>query len=134
MKNRNYVSINHPHIYVEKKSITLIKALLIGIISLGTVALYAQKGNLVLNHSFETLSGKVNSPGAILLADSISSSNNTTVDIFTKDACSKNYGVPENYMGSQQSKDGNNYAGFIAYYGDETGFFNVMPGYQKNSW
>jgi outer membrane protein OmpA-like peptidoglycan-associated protein len=102
-------------------------------ISLNAFTTNAQDANLVLNHSFENLSGKVNSPGAIILADSMSSSNNTTVDIFTKDACSKYYGVPENYMGSQPSKTGNNYAGFLAYYADEAGFFEVIPGYQKYS-
>jgi len=110
-----------------------LKRLTFGMITLSTVALNAQDGNLVYNHSFENLSGKVNSPGAIFLADSMSSSNNTTVDIFTNEACSKNYGVPENYMGSQNSKGGNNYAGFLAYFADEAGFFEVIPGYQKYS-
>ncbi len=107
---------------------------MIGIgISLGTIPLMAQEGNLVMNNSFEDLNGKVNSPGVYFLADSVSSTNNTTVDIFTKDACSCYYGVPENYMGTQPSKTGNNYAGFVAYYADEAGFFENIPGYQKYS-
>lgn len=127
-----FKDIAHSNKKTNMKSKSM-KTWMIGIITLSTLSVKAQDGNMVYNHSFENLSGKVNSPGAIFLADSMSSSNNTTVDIFTNEACSKNYGVPENYMGSQQSKTGNNYAGFLAYYADDAGFFEVIPGYQKYS-
>jgi OmpA-OmpF porin, OOP family len=89
--------------------------------------------NLVMNGSFESTSGKVNSSGEFILADSISSSNNTTVDLFSTNACGHDYDVPANYMGTQGSKTGNNYAGIIAYYADETGIFISEPGYQQYS-
>jgi outer membrane protein OmpA-like peptidoglycan-associated protein len=51
-------------------------------------------------------------------ADGWSNANGGTVDLFIRSdhACAD--GIPENYMGSQDGADGN-YAGIIAYYGDE---------------
>jgi len=79
----------------------------------------AQENNLVQNGSFETIDGKVCGHGDFSRADSVSSSNNTTVDLYSTEARGKQFDVPNNYMGSQGSKTGNNYAGIIAYYGDE---------------
>lgn len=102
----------------------------------------AQESNLVVNGSFEAVHGKVHGPGEYRRADSISSSNNTTVDLFSSDACGKRFDVPNNYMGSQSGKTGNNYAGIIAYYGDERVSvlksvqnmeITAEPGYQKYS-
>lgn len=109
-------------------------AFLTAILALST-ATFAQNSNneLVLNGSFENLSGKVHNPGEFIKADSISSSNNTTVDLYSKNACGTEFAVPTNYMGTQEPKTGNNYAGIIAYYADETGIFTTRPGYQRYS-
>lgn len=95
--------------------------------------LVSQDNNLVINGSFENTKGRVHSYGAICLADSISSSNNTTVDLYSKDACDHDFGVPANYMGTQEGKTGNNYVGIIAYYADDAGFLKSEPGYRKYS-
>ncbi|MBI3520864.1 MAG: OmpA family protein [Bacteroidetes bacterium] len=105
---------------------------IVGILTTSS-SLLAQDNNLVLNGSLENTCGKTHSYGAICLADSVSSSNNTTVDLFSKNTCSREFSVPNNYMGTQDSKSGNNYAGIIAYYADDAGFFNITPGYRKYS-
>lgn len=97
------------------------------------VSVNAQEKNLVMNGSFENLSGTVRSTGGYILADSISSSNNTTVDLYSKSACGDDLHVPTSYMGVQEPKTGNNYAGIIAYYADDAGFFKTKPGYRKYS-
>lgn len=89
--------------------------------------------NLVINGSFEQTHGHVRSPGVYFLADSISSANNTTVDLYSNESKGIYYSVPTNYMGEQLTKKNNNYAGILAYYADETGIFNAKPGYQKYS-
>lgn len=106
----------------------------------GAIVAAAQESNLVMNGSFESTHGKIHGPGEYKRADSISSSNNTTVDLYSADACGKRFDVPDNGMGSQSGKTGNSYAGIIAYYGDER--VSVLksiqnleitsgPGYQK---
>lgn len=102
-----------------------------GIAAFGAIT--AQDNNLAMNGSFENTSGKIHSLGAFTKADSISSSNNTSVDLFSAKACGRDYKVPENYMGVQSSKTGNNYAGIVAFYADETGIFESRPGYQRYS-
>lgn len=97
------------------------------------LSMQAQDNSLVMNSSFENTHGRVHSPGAYFLSDSISSANNTTVDLYSKDACGRYYGVPSNYMGTQASKSGSNYAGIIAYYADDAGLFRTIPGYRKYS-
>lgn len=98
-----------------------------------SLSLHAQPNNLVMNGSFENTSRKVHSTGDYYIADSISSANNTSVDLFSKEACGHDYDVPANYMGSQDSKTGNNYAGIIAFYADDAGIFRTKPGYRKYS-
>jgi outer membrane protein OmpA-like peptidoglycan-associated protein len=107
----------------------LTAALLLTLPNLGA----AQNGNLVMNGSFETTNKKVHGWGDYSAADSVSSSNNTTVDLYSNDACGDDFSVPENYMGSQGSKQGNNYAGIIAYMADDYGLFKAKPGYRKYS-
>lgn len=86
-----------------------------------------------MNGSFEATDGRVKGRAQFDRADSVSSSNNTTIDLYSANACGKDFDVPDNYMGSQGSKTGSNYAGFIAYYGQETGLFKDKPGYQQYS-
>ncbi len=112
-----------------------IKTILTGIAALlaATVQLQAQENNLVLNGSFETTSGTLHGRGGFAQADSISSPNNTSVDLYSKNACGSDYDVPSNYMGTQESNAGGNYAGIIAYYADDAGIFKTTPGYRKYS-
>src|ERR1041385_6352205 len=95
--------------------------------------LNAQSPNLVLNGSFEKTSRRVHGYGDARFADSVSSSYNTTVDLYSADACGKDFDVPANYMGNQGSKEGNNYIGIIAYMADDAGIFKTKPGYRKYS-
>lgn len=92
----------------------------------------AQDNNLVMNGSFESTKGKVKGRAEFDRADSISSANNTTIDLYSADACGSDFDIPQNYMGNQGSKTGNNYAGITAYYGQESIFKN-QTGYQKYS-
>lgn len=107
--------------------------ILTAIAALVFITATAQENNLVMNGSFEATNGKVHGRAEYYKADSISSSNNTTIDLYTTDACGSDFAVPNNYMGSQGSKNGENYVGITAYYGQETGILNNQPGYQKYS-
>lgn len=95
--------------------------------------LSAQNENLVMNSSFENTQGNPKNVKSFKYLDSISSSNNTTVDLYSANANRTAYEVPENHMGTMASKSGNNYVGIVAYYGDEAGIFKTKPGYQKYS-
>jgi OOP family OmpA-OmpF porin len=107
--------------------------ILTGIAALALINCAAQDNNLVMNGSFESTHGKVHGRAEYKRADSISSSNNTTIDLYSTDACGSDYDVPNNYMGTQGSKTGNNYVGITAYYGQERGIFKTKPAYQKYS-
>lgn len=89
--------------------------------------------NLVQNGSFELTNKRICGRAEYKRAGWISSANNTTVDLFSSHARSSSVSAPDNYMGSQTASDGDNYAGIIAYYGDETGIFKTKPGYQRYS-
>lgn len=107
--------------------------ILTGIATLAMITATAQESNLVMNGSFEATNGKVGGRAEYYKADSISSSNNTTIDLYSADACGSDHDVPNNYMGSQGSKSGNNYIGLTAFYGQEMGLFKTKPGYQQYS-
>jgi len=96
-------------------------------------ALNAQvANNLVTNGSFEN-SKKIHGWGEYYKADSITSSNNTTVDLYSKNSCESDFSVPQSYMGNQEAKSGYNYAGITAFYADDAGFLKTKPGYRKYS-
>src|ERR1043165_5258251 len=103
------------------------------IVMTASLSMHAQKENLVVNGSFEQTSGKIQGRGGFAQADSISSANNTTVDLYSKTACGRDYDVPVSYMGNQDARSGNAYAGIIAYYADDCGIFTTEPGYRKYS-
>lgn len=105
--------------------------LLTGLFTLAAIAASAQENNLVMNGSFESKHGRVHGRAEYDRLDSISSSNNTTIDLYNADACSKDFKVPNNYMGSQGSKTGDSYVGITAFYGQEAGLFKTKPGYQE---
>jgi OmpA-OmpF porin, OOP family len=89
----------------------------------------AQTNNLASNGSFEAVSKQPAAPGLICKANGMSSANGTTVDLFSKDARNNMVKVPTNYMGMHDPSSGSNYAGIVAFYGDETTF--DRPGYQN---
>ncbi|HKC69566.1 MAG TPA: OmpA family protein [Bacteroidia bacterium] len=80
----------------------------------------AQSADLATNGSFEAITKKPTAPGLICKAIGMSSANKTTVDLFSKDARNNMVKVPSNYMGIQDAPTGSNYAGIVAFYGDET--------------
>lgn len=97
-------------------------------------AAYAQNSNnLVIDGSFENIPKYIHNTGVCMLDDSITSANNTTVDFYGRNAWSRDNRIPSNYMGTQDPKTGDNYAGIIAFYADETGVFRARPGYQRYS-
>lgn len=108
-------------------------SILTGIAALAFTTATAQDNNLVMNGSFESTDKHAGGRAQYYEADSISSSNNTTIDLYSTDACGSDYDVPNNYMGSQATPNGNNYVGITAYYGQEMGIFKTKPGYQKYS-
>lgn len=88
--------------------------------------------NLATNGSFEAITKKPTAPGMACKAIGMSSANLTTVDLYSKDArCGSTVKVPKNYMGVKEASSGSNYAGIVAYYGDETGVVYDLPGYQQ---
>ncbi len=112
-----------------------ISFMIIAVLSFSMIAYGANDSDLVVNGSFEDLNGaKGNGPGGFRKAFRVSSSNNTTVDLYSADKrCNRNYRVPENQWGTQSAFEGQNYAGLIAYYHDEAGIFKTKPGYQRYS-
>jgi OOP family OmpA-OmpF porin len=89
--------------------------------------------SLVQNGTFEDVKCEPHSTGDICYAKGMSSSNNTSVDLYSKKACYSYAMAPNNYMGTQEPSSGDHYAGIIAYYGDEYGLFRSHPGYQNYS-
>lgn len=72
--------------------------------------------NYIKNHEFSGAE-KVNYRAQIHKADGWSNANGGSVDLFYKDACKSNVGIPKNFMGEQASEA--NYAGFTAFYDDQ---------------
>ncbi len=107
--------------------------ILTGLAAFAMISATAQDNNFIVNGSFEATKGKVHGRAEYERADNISSSNNTTIDLYSSNSCRKGYSIPDNDMGSQGAKTGSNYAGFTAYYGQEMGLFKTKPAYQKYS-
>lgn len=108
------------------------KSLLILVVGT-SVSVSAQ--NFIKNHEFQGAE-KVTYRAQIHKAEGWSDANGGSVDLFHKDACKSNAGIPKNFMGEQASDA--NYAGFTAYYDDqrlsvsksiENGEFTNVTGY-----
>ena len=95
------------------------------------IAVAQPNTDLVSNGSFETLTKNPAAPGLICKATGMSSANCTTVDLFSKNAHNNMVKAPVNYMGTQDPASGSNYAGIVAFYGDESGIGYDKPGYQN---
>jgi len=76
----------------------------------------ASAQNLIKNHEFQG-SEKVSYRSQINKAEGWSDANGGSVDLFHKSACKTNVGIPENFMGSQDSEA--SYAGLTVYYEDQ---------------
>lgn len=95
----------------------LIWTMSVGILSLST---FAQEGeNLISNPGFESVSKAPKRLGSIESADGWVSPTGVRADLFTSSKI-PDIGVPENIYGTEQPKEGGNYAGIVGYsYGDK---------------
>ena len=85
------------------------------VLLLSYVAVYGQeKDNLVLNPSFESIDGKLKKLKQINVAKEWDSPTALKADLFSKKKESP-IGVPLNLYGKEHPKDGDNYAGIVAY-------------------
>ncbi len=98
-----------------KKNQIMKKLLLAVTVLLGT---YVSAQNMVENPTFNPENKKPHSFGNITDAQGWSNANGGSVDLFDTRISKYRVGIPENYMGMQESSN-SNYAGIIAYYEDE---------------
>jgi outer membrane protein OmpA-like peptidoglycan-associated protein len=83
-----------------------------------TTGLFAQQ-NLVNNGGFEDVKGKVKRPGSIAMATGWTSATGVKADLFV-DNREPGFSTPDNIYGTENAKDGSNYAGIVAFsYGDK---------------
>jgi outer membrane protein OmpA-like peptidoglycan-associated protein len=83
-----------------------------------TTGLFAQQ-NLVNNGGFEDVKGKVKRPGSIAMANGWTSATGVKADLFV-DTKEPGFSTPDNLYGTENAKDGANYAGIVAFsYGDK---------------
>lgn len=94
----------------------LLTAISFGIFSLGALAQEGQ--NLVPNGSFESVEKKPKKLGSIESATSWVSPTGVRADLFSGTV--EDIAVPNNALGSEEPKDGSNYAGIVAFsYGNK---------------
>lgn len=83
--------------------------------------------NLVDNGGFESVGGKIKKTGQIDLATGWKSPTGARADLFLSDSKIPEVGAPKNVYGDEAPKEGENYAGFVAYsYGDKMARTYVM--------
>ena len=85
------------------------------ILSLGSYSIAQEGQNLVENGSFESTDGKVRRTGQIDKAENWVSATGESADLFLADAKVPDIMTPLNLYGKEDPKDGDNYAGIIAY-------------------
>lgn len=91
------------------------KTLFITIQALFIFSVFGQdQNNLVLNPSFESTDGKLKKTGQITIAKDWFSPTALNADLFSKTK-EGSIGVPNNDFGKEHAKDGDNYAGVVAY-------------------
>jgi OmpA-OmpF porin, OOP family len=101
---------------LNKKTMTKIGGIACSILL--TTSLFAQQ-NLVNNGGFEDVKGKVKRPGSIAMAAGWTSATGVKADLFV-DTKEPGFGTPDNIYGTENAKDGSNYAGIVAFsYGDK---------------
>ena len=93
------------------------KTLLSLIVTAFTTAITAQNEfNLVPNYSFEDVEKRIKGGGEIYMAAPWKAVTSHPVDLYSADAKSADYGVPENKYGQEKARTGVNYAG-VAFFG-----------------
>ena len=99
-----------------KKLFTVIPLVAISLFSFGQ----DENENLVENGSFESVKGKVRRLGQIEAAEGWTAATGAGADLFVGDSKMPDVMTPENVMGTEDPKDGMNYAGIISFsYGDK---------------
>lgn len=71
--------------------------------------------NLVENGSFEATAGKIKKLGSIDLATGWSSPTGVRADLFLPSTTIAEVNTPKNFYGTEEPKDGDNYAGIVGY-------------------
>ncbi len=98
------------------KSMKLEKLVALSAIMALPLTYFAQSAeNLVMNGSFESLASKPKKPGQIDLATGWKSPTGARADLYISDAKVPAIGTPENQYGKEAPKDGENYAGIMAF-------------------
>ncbi|WP_169312052.1 OmpA family protein [Fluviicola taffensis] len=92
------------------------------LIGLPLFASAQKEDNLVDNGGFESSTGKPKKIGQIDLATGWISPTGSRADYFMSDSKLPDVGVPENAFGKEQAKEGENYAGIVAF-----SYGNKMP-------
>lgn len=113
---------------MKSTSMKITKRLLFAALLGLPVASVAQNNeNLVDNGGFESSTGKTKKLGQIDMATGWKSPTGARSDLFLKDAKMPEIGVPTNAYGKEEPKDGENYAGFVAFsFGDKVPRSYVM--------
>lgn len=93
------------------KQIVIVAALVFG----GAFAFGQDGENLVPNGSFEELTKKPKKTGSIELATGWVSPTGYRADLYTEGNSNVQISTPDNMHGKESAKDGDNYAGFVAY-------------------
>jgi outer membrane protein OmpA-like peptidoglycan-associated protein len=110
-----------------KSNIKTIAALVV-VMTVNLTAFSQKKGavkgkeveNLVENGSFEATTGKIKKLGSIDLATGWASPTGVRADLFVPEEKIPGIGTPLNAYGTEEPKEGNNYAGIVGYsYGDK---------------
>lgn len=103
-------------------------AALIAILPMSCLTLFGQKekekkgkekepegANLVENGSFEATTGKIKKLSSIDLATGWKSPTGARADLFMQSSKIPEIGVPNNFYGREEAKDGENYVGIVGY-------------------
>lgn len=91
-------------------------ASLLAVIPMSLLSLsFAQGENLVSNGSFESTTGKAKKLGAIDVATGWVSPTGVRADLFAPGAKVPDISTPNNIYGTEEPKEGSNYAGIVAY-------------------
>ena len=93
----------------------------------GLMAQTATPGNLVRNEGFEQLSKEPNTFDQLTRAEGWGDVTIGLTDLFSKSASVKTVGIPDNFYGHMEPKEGAHYAGFFAWKDDKRFDFDGDP-------
>jgi len=105
---------------MKSTSMKLKQGFFFALMSLPVMAVAQNNDNLVDNGGFESITKKAQKLGQIDLATGWKSPTGARADLFQSDAKVPAIGAPANAYGDEAPKEGENYAGFVAYsYGNK---------------